>query len=84
MTETTQLTPKDKWDQADLSNSFIFYKVMRIHPDAYQHLLEIHNEEVIEVDAGAKGIRLDIFVKDIGKLFDIELQVINTKERPLW
>ena len=93
MSETTKLTPKQKWDQADLSNSFIFYKVMRDHPDACQHLLEIllkikieqmeiHNEEVIEVDAEAKGIRLDIFVKDIGRMFDIELQVINTKELP--
>ena len=93
MSEIHHLTPKEKWEQAGLSNSFIFYKVMHDHPEACQHLLEIlldikieqieiHNEEVIEVEAEAKGIRLDIFVKDIGKMFDIELQVINTKELP--
>ena len=36
-----ELTPEQKWEQATLANNFIFYKVMRNHPDACQHLIEI-------------------------------------------
>ena len=88
-----KLTPEQKWEKATLANNFIFYKVMRDHPNACQHLLEIllkikiekmeiHNEEVIEIENGAKGIRLDVYVKDTGRIFDIELQVANTEELP--
>ena len=93
MNELTQISPEDKWKNADLSNNFIFYKVMRDHPQACQHLLEIllnikikkmqmHNEEVIDLEHGAKGIRLDVFVIDSDRMFDLELQVTNTGELP--
>ena len=91
--ETRELTPEEKWEQATLANNFLFYKVMRHHPDACKHLLEmllkvrieqmeIHNEEVIELDRDAKGIRLDVFVKDTKKMYDVELQMTDTKELP--
>ena len=45
MTIATQkqekLTPEQKWEQATLANNFIFYKVMKNHPDACQHLIEM-------------------------------------------
>ncbi|MCR5064013.1 MAG: Rpn family recombination-promoting nuclease/putative transposase [Treponema sp.] len=77
----------------DLANNFIFYKVMRHHPDACKHLIEMllnikiermemHNEEVIDLDHDSKGIRLDVFVKDINKMYDIEIQAANTTELP--
>nr|MCR4939790.1 Rpn family recombination-promoting nuclease/putative transposase [Treponemataceae bacterium] len=40
------------------------------------------NEAVINLENGAKGIRLDVYVKDTGRLFDIELQVTDTGELP--
>jgi len=91
--ENENLTPEEKWERATLANNFIFYKVMRNHPDACKHLLElllkikiekmvISNEEVIEIDYDAKAIRLDVFVKGTGKMYDIELQVANTHELP--
>ena len=63
------------------------------HPDACKHLLEMllkvkieqmemHNEEVIELDRDSKGIRLDVFVKDTKKMYDVELQMTDTKELP--
>ena len=87
------LTPEEKWEKATLANNFIFYKVMRYHPDACKHLIEIllnikiermemHNEEVIDIDHDSKGVRLDVFVKDTGKIFDIEMQAADTKELP--
>jgi len=88
-----KLTPEEKWENATLANNFIFYKVMRHHPDACKHLLEMllklkiekmemHNEEIIELDRDAKGIRLDVFVKDTDKMYDVELQMTDTKELP--
>ena len=88
-----QLTPEQKWEQATLADNFIFYKVMRNHPDACQHLIEMllnvkiekmemHNEEVIDIDYDSKGIRLDVYIKDTNKMYDIELQTTDTKERP--
>ena len=88
-----QLTPEQKWEQATLADNFIFYKVMRNHPDACQHLIEMllnvkiekmemHNEEVIDIDHDSKGIRLDVYIKDTNKMYDIELQTTDTKELP--
>ena len=90
---TTTQTLNEKWDHATLANNFIFYKVMRHHPQACKQLLElllgikisqieITNEETIEVDYDSKGIRLDVYVKDTTNLYDIELQIVNTKELP--
>ena len=40
------------------------------------------SEETIALDFDSKGIRLDVFVKDTDRMFDVELQVTNTKELP--
>ncbi len=88
-----KLTPEQKWEQATLANNFIFYKVMKNHPDACQHLIEMllgvkiekmemHNEEVLDIDHDSKGVRLDVYIKDTNKMYDIELQATDTKELP--
>ena len=88
-----KLSAEEKWESATLANNFIFYKVMRHHQDACKRLIELlldikidkiemSNEESIEVDYDSKGIRLDVFVKGTDKIYDIELQVANTKELP--
>jgi predicted transposase/invertase (TIGR01784 family) len=88
-----QLTLEEKWEQATLANNFIFYKVMRHHPDACKYLIEMllnikiekmemHSEEVIDIDHDSKSIRLDVFVKDTGKMYDIEMQTTDTKDLP--
>ena len=82
-----------EWKKATLANNFIFYKVMRHHPDACKHLLEMllnikikrmkmSNEEIIEIDHDSKSIRLDVYVQETKRMYDIELQVINTHELP--
>ena len=35
------LTPAEKWERATLANGFIFYKVMRHHPNECRELLEL-------------------------------------------
>ena len=88
-----QLTPEEKWEQATIANDFVFFKVMRDNPDVCQRLLEIlleieidhidmNCQEVIDIDWKSKGIRLDVYVKGSGKVFDIEIQTTDTKELP--
>lgn len=80
------LAIEQEWKRATLSNNFIFYKVMRAHPDACQRLIEMlldvkikeikmSSEETIAVDPYSKSVRLDVFVKDTGKMFDVEMQM---------
>lgn len=91
MQNSKELSPEEIWEQATLANNFIFYKVMRHHPNACKKLIEMlldikiekmemHNEETIDLDHDKKGIRLDVFVKEENRMYDIELQVVNTKE----
>ena len=91
MNKKKKPTPQEVWNKATLANNFIFYKVMRHHPDACKKLIEMllnikirkmemHNEETIDLDHDKKGIRLDVFVKEARRMHDIELQVVNTKE----
>ena len=85
------LTPAQKWEQATLANNFIFYKVMRHHRNACKTLLELlldikirqlhfAQEETVAIDSNAKSIRLDVLAEDAKRMFDIELQVADTKE----
>ncbi len=87
------LAIEQEWKRATLSNNFIFYKVMRAHPDACQRLIEMllgvkikdikmSSEETIAVDPYSKSVRLDVYVKDTGRVFDVEMQMTNTKELP--
>ncbi len=91
--KTKRLNPEEKWENATLANSFIFYKVMRHHPDECKKIIEmlldvkiekmeVHSEETIDLDHDSKGIRLDVFVKDSKRMYDIEMQILDTKELP--
>ena len=91
--EKKELSPEKKWENLTLANNFIFYKVMRHHPDACQHLIElllgikiekieIRGEEAIFIDKDSHGVRLDVYVKDTNKIFDVEMQATDTKDLP--
>ncbi|MEE3312634.1 MAG: Rpn family recombination-promoting nuclease/putative transposase [Treponema sp.] len=91
--ETRKLTPEEKWERATLADNFIFYKVMRNHPRECQEVIELllgikiksmtmHSEEQIDLDHDSKGVRLDVYVQDEDRMFDIEIQVTNTRELP--
>ena len=88
-----ELSPEEKWQRATLADSFIFYKVMRHHPDACKELIELllgievesvtmTGEETIIVAPESKSIRLDVYVKTRDRNFDLEMQVVNTGELP--
>ena len=67
-----------EWEKATLANNFIFYKVMRHHRQECKHLIEMllnvkikrmemHNEEVIDVDQDAKGIDTSLLFQHVLK-----------------
>lgn len=86
---------KTNWEEIGISNDFLFGKIMR-KPELCKELLErilpdLQIERVeypelqksIEPDADARSVRLDVYVKDDkDKVYDIEMQVADTKELP--
>ncbi len=91
--ETTELTLKEKWENATIANNFIFYKVMHNNPEVCKELLEIlleikidhidmRQEEEVQVDYGKKGIRMDVYAVGAEKAFNLEMQAADTQELP--
>ncbi len=91
--EMQNLTPEEKWKNATIANNFLFYKIMRHNEDICKQLIEIlldieidriemRGEETIEVDWGAKGIRLDVYARNQTQAFNLEMQTSDTKELP--
>lgn len=90
---TECLSSEEKWNRANLTDAFIFYRVMTGNPDVCRRLLErllhikiekieILGEKFFGIDARSKGIRLDVYARDKDRVFDVEIQVANTKELP--
>ena len=91
MSKTKELSPEEKWNNATIANNFIFYKVMRHNKDICKELLEIlleieidhielHGEELIQIDAEQRAVRLDVYARNSTQAFNIEMQTTNTKE----
>ena len=83
------------WEGLGISNDFLFGKVMqdpelckgllqRIFPELeIDHIEYPELQKGIRIDADAKSVRLDVYIKDgKGTVYDIEMQVVNTKELP--
>lgn len=71
-----------KWEDLDFSDNFIFCKVMKneeLCKEMLQILLKLNikkieylnTEQHIETIYDAKGIRMDVFLKDSDKVIDI-------------
>ena len=83
------------WENARISNDFIFGKVMQdavlckellqiILPDlTIDHIEYPELQKEVKPDADAKSIRLDVYVQDgKGTVYSIEMQIANTNELP--
>ena len=95
MEYTTENNIYTTWEELTISNDFLFGKVMqdaelckellqRILPDLnIDRIVYPELQKTISLDLDAKSIRLDVYVKDgRGTIYDIEMQVIDTKELP--
>lgn len=75
-----------KWEDLDITDDFIFSKFMR-NPTTCKEVLEIllpfkvgsieyvEYQKTIEVAYDTKGVRLDVYVKDSNKTYNVEMQV---------
>ncbi len=81
----------NKWNSLTISDSFIFYKVMRDYPDLCLELLQrilpdldireiefLDTEKSIEEGKDIRGVRFDAFAGDDRKrVYDVEMQAYN-------
>ncbi len=83
------------WEELGISNDFLFGKVMqnpelcmellqRILPDLeIDHIEYPQLQKSIKPDMDARSVRLDVYIKDDKEIvYDIEMQVSDTKELP--
>ncbi len=75
-----------KWEDLDITDDYIFSKFMQ-EPNTCKDVLEIllpfkvgkieyiQYQKTIEVAYDTKGIRLDVYVKDSNKTYNVEMQV---------
>ncbi len=85
----------EAWEKLGISNDFMFGKIMQ-NPELCKKLLQrilpeliidrVEYPEVQKVicpDMDSKSVRLDVYVTDgKGTVYDIEMQVVDTKELP--
>ena len=87
MTET-QIT---RWADVPITNNFMFSKVLSdktLCRDFLEVMLEIRIDHLEDAEAEAvrksdpysKGVRFDVYVKDSTRVFEIEMQMEDTKE----
>ena len=82
------------WEELTITDDFMFCKVMS-DPALCKELLEIllhikierlefqEPQKSLKLTSESKGIRLDVYVKDSNRVFDIELQTTNERNLEL-
>ena len=87
---TTRQEPEGfkKWEDLDISDDFIFTRVMRnkrLCRTLLEMILKVRVGEIrfltsrhaIQIDPGAKGIIMDVYLKDEDKVINVEMQTAN-------
>ena len=80
-----------EWENIDITNDFMFSKVMRnetICKMVIELLLDINvkkikyieQQKVIDLNINKKSVRLDVYVEDNNKIYNIEMQTTNKKD----
>lgn len=81
------------WEELQIRDDFLFAKVMRdkeICKQLLEKLLQtkikdiiyLEEEKVIDIKWDAKSIRLDVYVEDGNRVFNLEMQTTNQKNLP--
>ena len=79
------------WEELQIKDDYIFAKVMRdkeICKAVIEKLLHIkvkdleyvEEQKTIDISYSSKSVRLDVYVEDSDRVFDIEMQTTNQKE----
>ena len=91
---TVEEKPYKDFKELDLTNNFLFFKVMQ-DPELCKKLLEIildveidrieylEKEKTLDEKLEAKSVRLDVYLKDgRGTVYDVEMQTTNLRNLP--
>ncbi len=81
------------WEEIEIKNDFLFAKVMsdkEICKALLEMLLQIRIQDIvywnkqkaIDVEKDAKSVRLDVYVEDGNRIFDLEMQTTDKKDLP--
>lgn len=82
------------WEELDITNDFLFGKVMR-NPEICKKMLETilgieidhieypEEQKIIDIASAAKSVRLDVYVKDSeNTVYNIEMQTSTSPDLP--
>ena len=88
-----QIRTFKRWEDLDITDDFIFTRVMR-NKRLCRTLLEmilkvkvgkirfLTSHHTIQIDPNAKGIIMDVYLKDEGKVINVEMQASNHGDLP--
>ena len=83
---------QEKWENATFTNNFLFCKILSSDLDLCRELLELllgmeidhlelaQSERAVKADIGSHGVRFDVYARDDGRIFDVELQSAETDD----
>lgn len=82
-----------KWESLQIKNDYIFSKVMRdkeiciallekLLKMKIKDIVYLEEEKTINIDYAAKSVRLDVYVEDGNRVFNLEMQTTAKKELP--
>ena len=81
----------DNWESLTIRDNFIFSKVMETNPDLCRRIIEVildikidhieylEREQTLQTRLDSKGIRLDVYVEDGSRSFNLEMQLTDSK-----
>ena len=91
--ENQTTTKFKRWEDLDITDDFIFSRVMR-NKKLFRTLLEmilkvkvgkikfLTSHHAIQIDPNAKGIIMDVYLKDENKVINVEMQTSNKGDLP--
>jgi predicted transposase/invertase (TIGR01784 family) len=94
LTTNKNLSPEEKWESLTFANNFLFCRILESEPEICRRLLEmllhikierlemLQSELTIQVGPDSHSIRCDVYAKDEGRVFDIEIQTTNRSDLP--
>ena len=89
-----ELPPEQRWENLDISNDFMFFKVMhnakicrgllsRILPDIeIGRIRFVETQKTMRDNIDSRSVRFDVYAKSDKRLYNIEMQNVNEDDLP--
>lgn len=84
---------KETWEELQIKNDFLFAKVMRdkkicmtlletLLQTKVKDIVYLEEQKVLDIEKDAKSVRLDVYIEDGDRVFDLEMQTTDNKNLP--